>query len=47
MNWDENPKINTDKDLLFLLRMLLVRILALMGTSDMLDDGFEIDLLDS
>ena len=47
VNWDENLRINTHKDILFLLRMLLVRILAWMGTSDMLDDEFGIDLLDS
>ena len=47
VNWDENLRINTYKDLLFLLRMLFVRILAWMGTSDMLDDEFGFDLLDS
>ena len=47
VNWDENLRINTYKGLSFLLRMLLVRILALMGTSDMLDDEFGFDLLDS
>ena len=40
VNWDENLRINTDKDLLFLLRRLLVRILVWMGTFDMLDDEF-------
>ena len=44
VNLDENLKINTDKDLLFLLRRLLVRTLAWMGTSDMPDDEFESDL---
>ena len=47
VNWDENLRTNTDKDLLSLLRMLLVRIWASMGTSDMLDAEFGIDLLDS
>ena len=47
VNWDENLRINTYKDLSFLLRMLLVRILAWMGTSYMLDDEFGTDLLDS
>ena len=46
-NWDENLRINNDKDLSFLLRMLLVRILAWMGTSATLDDEFGIYLLDS
>ena len=46
-NWDENLRINTDKDLSFLLRGLLVGIWAWMGTSDTLDDEFGIDLLDS
>ena len=32
VNWDESLRINTDKDLLFLLRRLLVRILVWMGT---------------
>ena len=35
VNWDASLKINTDKDLLFLLRRLLVRILAWMGTFEM------------
>ena len=47
VNWDENLRINTDKDLSFLLRRLLVRILAWMGTSDTLDVEFGIDLLNS
>ena len=47
VNWDENLRINTDKDLSFLLRRLLAGILAKMGTSDMLGDEFEIGLLDS
>ena len=47
VNWDENLRINTDKDLLFLLRRLLVRILVWMGTFDMLDDEFGFDLSDS
>ena len=47
VNWDENLRINTDKDLLFLLRRLLVRILVWMGTFDMLDDEFGFDLWDS
>ena len=46
VNWDENLRINTYKDLLFLLCMLLVRIWAWMGTSDMLDAEFAFDLLD-
>ena len=45
VTWDENLRIN--EDLSFLLPMLLVRILAWMGTSHMLDDEFGIDLLDS
>ena len=40
-------RINTYKDLLFLLRRLLVRILVWMGTSDMLDDELGFNLLDS
>ena len=47
VNWDESLRINTDKDLLFLLRRPLAGILAWMGTSDMLGDEFEIGLLDS
>ena len=47
VNWDEDLRINTYKDLSFLLRKLLVRILAWMGTSDMLDDEFGFDRLDS
>ena len=47
VNWDENLRINTDKDLLFLLRRLLVRILVWMGTFDMLDDEFGFDLSNS
>ena len=48
VNWDENLGINnTYKDVLFLLRMLPVRIWAWMGTSDMLDAEFRFDLLDS
>ena len=47
VNWDESVRINTDKGLSFLLRRLLAGILAEMGTSDMPDDEFEIDLLDS
>ena len=47
VNWDESLRINTDKDLLFLLPMLLVRILVWMGTFDMLDDEFGFDLSDS
>ena len=47
VNWDENLRINTDKDLLFLLRRLLVRILVWMGTFDTLDDEFGFDLWDS
>ena len=46
VNWGENLRLITDKDLSFLLHMLLVRILAWMGTSDMLDKKFGIDLLD-
>ena len=33
VNWDENLRINTDKDLLFLLRMRLVGIWAWMEAS--------------
>ena len=47
VNWDESLRINTDKDLLFLLRRLLVRILVWMGTFDMLVDEFGFDLSDS
>ena len=47
VNWDENLRINTDKDLLLHLDRLLVRILAWMGTSDMLDGEFGTDLWDS
>ena len=47
VNWDESLRINTDKDLLFLLRKLLVRILVWMGPFDMLDDEFGFDLSDS
>ena len=47
VNWDENLRINTDKDLSLHLHRLLVRILVWMGTFDMLGDEFEIDLLDS
>ena len=46
VNWDENLRINTDKDLSLHLHRLLVRILVWMGTFDMLDDEFEIDLSD-
>ena len=47
VNWDENLRINTDKDLLLHLDRLLVRILAWMKTSDMLDGEFGTDLWDS
>ena len=47
VNWDENLRINTYKDLLFLLRMPLVKMLAWMGTSDMLGAEFGFDLWDS
>ena len=47
VNWDENLRINTDKDLSFLLSRLFVRIMAWMGTSDTPDDEFGTDLLDS
>ena len=47
VNWDENLRINTNKDLLFLLRKQLVRILVWMGTFDMLDNEFGFDLWDS
>ena len=47
VNWDENLRINTYKVISFLLCMLLLRILAWMGTSDMPDDEFGFDLLDS
>ena len=36
MNWDENLRINTNKDLSLHLHRLLVRILVWMGTFDML-----------
>ena len=45
--WDETLRINTSTVLLFLIRMLLVRILAWMGTSDMVDDEFGFDVLES
>ena len=47
VNWDENLRVNNYEDLSFLLLMPLVRMLAWMGTSDMLDDEFGFDLLDS
>ena len=47
VNWDENLRINTDKDLSLHLHRILVRILIWMGTFDMLDDELEIDLSDS
>ena len=47
VNWDENLRINTDKDLSLHLHRLLVRVLVWMGTFDMLDDELEIDLSDS
>ena len=47
VNWDENLRINTDKDLSLHLHRLLVRIFVWMGTFDMLDDEFESDLSDS
>ena len=47
VNWDENLRRNTHKDLSLNLHRLLVRILVWMGTFDMLDDEFEIDLSDS
>ena len=49
VNWDENLRINTynNKVLSFLLRMLLVTILAWMGTSDTPGDEIGDDLLDS
>ena len=47
VNWDENLRINTNKDLSLHLHRLLVRILVWMGTFDTLDDEFQIDLLDS
>ena len=47
VNWDENLRINTNKDLSLHLHRLLVRILVWMGTFDMLGDEFEIDLSDS
>ena len=46
VNWDENLRLNTDKDLSLHLHRLLVRMLVWMGTFDMLDDEFEIDLSD-
>ena len=47
VNLDESLRINTDKDLLFLLHRLLVRILVWMRIFDMLDDEFGFDLSDS
>ena len=47
VNWDENLRINTDKDLSLHLHRLFVRILVWMRTFDTLDDEFEIDLSDS
>ena len=47
VNWDENLRINTNKDLSLHLHRLLVRILVWMGTFDMLCYEFEIDLSDS
>ena len=47
VNWDENLRINTDKDLSLHLHRLLVRILVWMGTFDTPDDELEIDLSDS
>ena len=47
VNWDENLRINTNKDVLSFLRRLLVNILASMGTPDMPDDEFGFDLWDS
>ena len=47
VNWDENLRINSNKDLSLHLHRLLARILVWMGTFDMLDDKFEIDLSDS
>ena len=47
VNWDENLRINADKDLSLHLHRLLVRILVWMGTFDTLVDEFEIDLSDS
>ena len=47
VNWDESLRINTDKNLLFFLCMLFVRLLVWMGTFDMLDDEFGFDLSDS
>ena len=47
VNWDENLRVNTDKILSFLLCLLLVGILAWMGTSNTLDDELGIELWDS
>ena len=47
VNWAENLRINTNKDLSLYLHRLLARILVWMGTFDMLGDEFEIDLSDS
>ena len=47
VHWDENLRVNTDKDRSLHLHRLLVRILVWMGTFDMLDDESEIDLFDS
>ena len=46
-NWDENLRIDTDKDLMFLLHRLLVGIWAWMKISDTLDDEFVFGLMDS
>ena len=46
VNWNENLRINIDKDLSLHLQEF-VTVLAQMGTSDMLDDEFEIDPLES
>ena len=48
VNWGENLRINTYKDLSFLLhKLLVIRILAWIGISDMPDDEFGLDLFDS
>ena len=47
VNWDQNLRINTHKDLLLHLHRLLARILVWIGTFDMPGDEFEIDLSDS
>ena len=47
VNWYQNLRININEVVLYLLRMMLVRILAWMGISDKPDDEFGICLSDS